>query len=74
MIKIFAILVTVSSICVFCHALFEDQNQYGWNMFDQLEKSVIDCFFVDNNTESVELICDNRTGNYLKDNRSKNWE
>lgn len=69
MIKFLAFVVITSSICVFCEdaALHENQDQNGIKVWDQLKKRITDCFFIDNEMESVELVCDNFTGIYPKD-------
>ena len=33
---------------------------------DSLMKRVTDCFFIDNDIEKVELVCDNNSENYAK--------
>ena len=38
------------------------------NEFDFLVNRVTDCFFINNDVETVQLVCDNIGGNYPRDN------
>lgn len=60
----------IQSICVFGEKFpVENQDQDGneLNTFKRLEKQVIDCFFIDQEWQTVELICENSTGVYPVD-------